>query len=234
MGLGELAAHHGRAVLAVRGGEPGQRRREPAAGLEEDLGTAVPGQLGEAPGPLALAARREPLEAEPVGGQPGDGQRRRHRGRARQGGHPQPGRGRGGDEPVAGIADPRGARVGDEQDVPAGLELAEQFGGAARLDRVVVGDDPGLQLDVQARGQPAHPAGVLGRDQAGPGELGHQPGRGVVGPADGHRGERQHATIPGSGVGVGSRHVLCVPSLALGLCCAWHIITRLAGLYRRQ
>ena len=193
VGLGELAAHHGRTVLAVRGGQLGQRRRQPAAGLEVDLGAAVVGQLGEAPGPLALAARREPLEAEPVGGQPGDGQRGRHRRRARQGGHPQAGRGRGRDEPVAGIADPGGARVGDEQDVPARLELAEQLGRAARLDRVVVGDDAGLELDVQARRQPAHPAGVLGRDQGGPGELGHQPGRRVLGPADGDRGQRQHA-----------------------------------------
>jgi hypothetical protein len=165
------------------------------AGLEEDLGATVAGQLGEAPGALALAARREPLEAEPVGGQPRDGQRGRHRRRARHGGHSQAGRGRSRDEPVAGIADPRRARVGDEQDVPAGLELAEEFGGAARLDRVVVGHDPGGELDVQARGQPAHPAGVLGRDQGGPGQFGHQPRGGVLGPADGNRGQRQHAAI---------------------------------------
>ena len=33
----------------MRGGELGQRRRQPAAGLEVDLGAAVVGQFGEAP-----------------------------------------------------------------------------------------------------------------------------------------------------------------------------------------
>jgi len=121
VGLGELPAHHGRPVRAVRGGQFGQRHRQPAAGLEEHLRPAVLGQLGEPPGPLARAARRETLEAEPVGGQPGDGQCGGHRRRARQRGHPQAGRGRRRDQPVPGIADSGGARVGDEQDVLARL-----------------------------------------------------------------------------------------------------------------
>ena len=51
VGLGELAAHHGRAVLAVRGGELGQRRGQPAAGLEEDLGAAVARPARRSAGP---------------------------------------------------------------------------------------------------------------------------------------------------------------------------------------
>ena len=57
-----------------------------------------------------------------------------------------------------------------------GLLSDLQAGGPAGLDGVVVGDDTGLELDVQARRQPAHAAGVLGRDQGGPGEFGRQPG----------------------------------------------------------
>jgi len=167
MGLGELAAHHRPAVPAVRGGQLGQRAGQPPAGLEVDLGPAVGGQFREPAVPLALTAGREPLEAEPVGGQPGDGQRGRHRGRAGQRRHPQARLGRGGDEPVARIADGRGARVGDEQDVLARLQVLEQGGCAPRLDRVVVGDHTRLELDVQAGGKPADPAGVLGRDQGG-------------------------------------------------------------------
>jgi len=195
MGLGELAAHHRPAVLAVRGGELGQRDGHPAGGLEVDLGAGVGGKFGEATGPLALAPRREALEAEPVGGQPGDGQRGRHRGRPGQRRHPQAGRGRGRDQPVARVADGRGARVGDEQDVLARLQVLEQARRASRLDRVVIGDHPRLELDVQAGREPADPAGVLGRDQGGLSELGHQPGGRVFGPADGGRRQRQHAAL---------------------------------------
>jgi len=195
MGLGELAAHHRPAVPAVRGGELGQRDGHPAAGLEVDLGAGLGGILGEAAGPLALAPGREALEAEPVGGQPGHGQRGRHRGRPGQRRHPQAGLGRGGHEPVARVADGRGARVGDEQDVLPRLQVLKQARRAPRLDRVVVGDHPRLELDVQAGGEPADPARVLGRDQGGLGELGHQPGGRVFGPAYGGRRQRQHAAL---------------------------------------
>jgi hypothetical protein len=124
VGLGQLAAHHRLAVLAVRGRELGQRHRQPAAGLEVDLGAAVRGQFGEAPLALARAPGRETLETEPVGGQPGDGQRGRHRGRAGQRGDPDAGRRRGGHQPVARIADPGHARVGHQQHVLAGLQIA--------------------------------------------------------------------------------------------------------------
>ena len=64
-------------------------------------------------------ARREALEAEPVGGQPGDGERGGHRGRAWHRGHPDPGRRRGGHQPVAGVADGGHPGVGDDEHVPA-------------------------------------------------------------------------------------------------------------------
>jgi hypothetical protein len=176
VGLGELTAHHGPPVLAVRGRELGQRVRQPAAGLEVDLGAAVTGQFGEAPLAFARPPGRKPLEAEPVGGQPGDGQRGRHRGRPGQGGDPDARRRGRGDQPVARIADPGGARVGYQQDILAGLQVAQQTRGPAGLDRVVVGDDARLQRDVEAGREPAHAAGVLGRDDRGLGEFGRQPG----------------------------------------------------------
>jgi len=176
VGLGEFAADHGLPVRAVRGSKLFQRAHQPAAGLEVDLGAAVGGQFGEAPLALARSPGRKPLEAEPVGGQPRYGQRGRHRGRPGQRRDPDARRRGGGDEPVARIADPGGARVGDEQHILASLQIAQQARGPARLDRVVVRHDARPQLDVQAGREPAHAAGVLGRDDRGPGEFGGQPG----------------------------------------------------------
>jgi hypothetical protein len=232
--LGQLTAHHRLAVAAVRGGQLGQRASQPAACLEVDLSAAVGRQLGEAGGTLALAAGREALEAEPVGGQTGHGQRGRHRGRTRQRRHPQARRSRRDDQPVAGITDRRGARVGDEQDVLARLQLVEQAGRPARLDRVVVGHHARLELDVQAGREPAHPPGVLGRDQGGLGELGGQPGRCVFGAADGHRRQRQQAARVSPALRfdpLASRHVRIASCSSAEVP---HIIIRLAGPYLRS
>jgi len=237
MGLGELAAHHRPPVPAVRDGELGQRDGHPAAGLEVDLGAGLGGQFGETAGPLALAPGREALEAEPVGGQPGDGQRGGHRGRPGQRRHPQAGRGRGGHQPVARVADGRGARVGDEQDVLARLQVLEQAGGAPRLDRVVIGDHARLELDVQAGGEPADPPRVLGRDQGGLGQRGHQPGGRVFRPADRGRRQRQHAGLARYGRLAPRLGCLASRHVRIASCsCEWslHIIIRLAGPYRRQ
>jgi len=176
VGLGELAAGHGLPVGAVRGRELGQRVRQPAAGLEVDLGAAIVGQFGEAPLALTGPPGRKPLEAEPVGRQARDGQRGGHRGRPGQRRDPDArGRGRG-DEPVARITDPGGTRVGDEQHILAGLQIVQQAGGPAGLHRVVVRDDARPQLDVQAGREPPHAPGVLGRDDRGPAEFGREPG----------------------------------------------------------
>jgi len=193
--LGELAADHRLPVRAVRGRELGQRGRETPAGLEVDLGAPIFGQFGETPLALARPPGREPLEAEPVGRQPGHGQRGRHRRRPGQRGHRDPGRRRGGDDPVAGIADPRSSRVRDQQHVLPGRQLGQQPRGAARLHCVVIRDQPRPQFDAEAGREPAYAAGVLGRDDGGPAQLGRQPGRRVLGPADRNRGQRQH---PGS------------------------------------
>ena len=63
-----------------------------------------------------------------------------------------------------------------------------QLGGAGRLVVLVVGHDPAGRLDAEARGQPAQPAGVLGRDDVGVGEL--------AGPAAARRRPGRRSGVP--------------------------------------
>jgi len=174
--LGELTADDRGAVSAMRGAEFLQGLGEPARRLEEHLGAGVGGEVGEPPFPLARLAGREPLEAEPVRGQAGNRERGRDRGWPRDRGHRDPCRRGGGDQAVAGVADPWHPGIGDHEDVPARLELAHQVGGAARLDDVVVRDDAPGQPHAQRRGEAAHPAGVLCGYHVGAFQFRRQPG----------------------------------------------------------
>src|SRR6185312_11289485 len=161
--------------------------------LEEHHGPRLGGQPGEPPSPRPVPPGREALEAEPVAGQPGHRERRGHRGGARQHGHPQPGGSGGGDQPVPGIAHPRRARVGDQQHVIAGPQRGQQPGHPLLLDVVVVGHGPPGQRDAERGGEPAHPAGVLGRDDRRRGQRRRQPRRGVPGAPDRRRRHDQRA-----------------------------------------
>src|SRR5690242_633161 len=193
MGLAELTAHHRPAVAPEGRGQFGQRGARPAGRLEEHQGPRLGRQLGEPARPRPVPPRREALEAEPVAGQPGHRERRGHRGGARQHGHSQPGGSGGGDQPVPGIAHPRHARVGDQQHIVAGHERGQQPGHPVLLDIVVVGHGPPGGRDAQRGGQPAHPAGVLGRDDGRPGQRRRQPGGGVLGAPDRRRRHDQRA-----------------------------------------
>jgi hypothetical protein len=73
VGLGQLTADHRPASGPERRGQLPQGGLDPLGGLEEDQGPGLGGQLGEATAPLAALSGREPLEAEPVGGQAGHG-----------------------------------------------------------------------------------------------------------------------------------------------------------------
>ena len=90
---------------------------------------------------LPLLTRREPVEAEPLDGQSGECQRRRHRrrtGQARDGevlGYA------GGDKAISGIADRRHARVRDQQDGLAFGDVGDQRGQPGNLDLIVETDD---------------------------------------------------------------------------------------------
>src|SRR5580692_3019758 len=173
--LGELPAHHGGAVLAECLGESRERRGEPARGFEEDQRPLLSRQAGEPAGPLARPARRESLEAEPVAGQAGDGECRGHGRGSRQHADPDTGH----------------AGVRHQQDVAAGQQLGQQPGHPCCLDVVVVRDHAAGQPHAERAGQPAHPAGVLGRHYRRLAERGDQPRRGVLRRADRHRGKRK-------------------------------------------
>ena len=56
----------------------------------------------------------------------------------------------------------------------------DQLGRAALLVALEVGDDPPGHGDAEVPGEPVQPAGVLGGDDVGAGELLAQPGRGVA------------------------------------------------------
>lgn len=199
MRLRQLAAAHRTPVRAERRRQLGERRPHAARGVEEHHRARFGRQAREPPGPLAGPAGREPLEAEPFARQSGDGEGRRHRGRPRQRGHRDVRRGRGRGQPVAGVADTGQAGVGDQQHIPAGAQLGEQFGGPARLHRVVVGDHPGVQVDAERAGQPAQPTGVLRGDDVRGGQVRDESGRCVVDPTDGDGGDGQRTCAVGRG-----------------------------------
>ena len=98
-----------------------------------------------------------------------------------------------GHQPVAGVGDARHAGVGGEHHALPGEQRLDQGGRARRLVALEVGDDPAGDGDPQLGGQPPEPAGVLGRDDVGPGELLGQPRRRVRHPADRGRREDEHA-----------------------------------------
>ena len=104
---------------------PGERprRRRPRRRARRRAGAAIrrtPSSAARRPAPRGARAaprlaRQEALEAEPVDRQPGDRQRRRHRGRPRHRGDGHAGVDRGPHQPVAGIGDRRHSGVGEQQ-----------------------------------------------------------------------------------------------------------------------
>ena len=153
VGLGQLAAHRGRAVVPE-----GLRHRregavEPVRRLEEDHRPGFAGQAGEGAGPLPGLAREEALEAEAVDGQAGDGERHEDGGRARDAGHPDAGLDGGAHQPVAGIGHRRHPGVGDDEDALPQPEPLDEVGRARGLVVLVEGQDPSRGLDPQVGAQ---------------------------------------------------------------------------------
>src|SRR6185437_15416115 len=154
----------------------------------------------EPPAALAGLSRREAFEAEPVGRQAGHRQGGGHCRWTRQDGHVNPGRDRGDDQAVARVADARHSGVGDQQHVPATDQVVDQPGHALGLDVVVVRDQPGGDRHVERGGQPAQPAGVLGRDHLGGPQRRDQRRRGILRPADRRGRQNQPALLVGGTV----------------------------------
>ena len=100
---------------------------------------------------------------------------------------------RGRDQPVAGVGHRRHPGVGHQHHPLAGLERLDQQRRAAGLVALEVGHHPAGERDPELGGQPPEPAGVLGGDHVGAGQLVGQPRRGVGDPADRGGREHQHA-----------------------------------------
>ena len=107
MGLGQLPAQRRRALTAEGLGHGDQGVVDAPGRFQEDHGALLGGQGFQGAAPLPRPAGQEALEAEPVRGQPGQGQGRQDRRGARGDGDGHPGLDGGPDESVAGIGDRR-------------------------------------------------------------------------------------------------------------------------------
>ena len=198
MGLGQLPADRAGAVVAERVGERGERGLGPVRRLEEHHRALLGGQPGQPPGALPGLAGQEALEAEPVHRQARDGQRGEHRGRAGDGGDGDVLGDRGGHQAVARVGDAGHPRVGHQQHPLAVAERVEQLRGARGLVALEVGHHPPGEGDAEVVAEPLEPAGVLGGDDVGSGQLLGQPRRRVADPADRGGGQHQQAGALGS------------------------------------
>ena len=144
--------------------------------LEEDHGAAFGVEIREAGGPFAGLARQEPLEAEAVGGQPGERERGQHRGRAGRGGDGEPGGHGPFDQAEARVRDGRHAGVGHHHEGLAGPHLVQEFAGLGGLVVLVVADDPAGHGDAEVLDQAVQPPGVLGGDDVRRRQQFDQPG----------------------------------------------------------
>ena len=126
VGLGQLAAHRTATVGAEHLGHRLQRRVGAVRRLEEDQGAFVARHGREPAGALPRLAWQEALEAEPVDGQAGDGERREDGRGPGHGGHRHVALDRGGDEPVARVRHARHAGIGHEHHPVPGQQRLEQ------------------------------------------------------------------------------------------------------------
>ena len=180
VGLGQLPAHRGRTVGPERLGHGQQRRLGAVRRLEEHHRARLVGQRVQPARALACLARQEALEAEPVDRQPAD----RERGRGpRMGPAPRSPRS------PASTAAATSRYPGSETLGMPGVghqhhPLARPTSASSRLWRpgllvaLEVGHHPAGELDPEVGGQPLEPAGVLGGDHVGSGELGARAGAG--------------------------------------------------------
>ena len=137
---------------AERLGHRRERVVQPVRRLEEDHRAALVGQQLERPGALARLARREALEAEPVGRQAGQGERGQHGARSGRRRDRQPGGDGGADHPEAGVGHGRHAGVRHDDD-GAARRRRPSSSSADALDLVVLveADAPGRRSSTPSR-----------------------------------------------------------------------------------
>src|SRR6476661_6511282 len=159
--LGQLAAYRGGPVGRQRG-QRGERLREPPRRLERDHGlgrTQHALQITGAPG-------QEALEPPTVGGQPRGDERGGDRRRPWQHLDVEVALQARTDHAEARVGDDWRARLADQRDPRAALNLLRELHGALGLVALVVGDEARAQ-DVQALEQQACASGVLAGDEVG-------------------------------------------------------------------
>jgi len=160
--LGQLPAHGGRAVHPERGREIIEGGHHPVRGLEEDQRAGLGGERREAGATLTGLAWQEALEAEPVAGQAGQGERGGHRARAGRGAHRDTGVEGGAYQPEPGVGDAGHATVGHHSDHLPGAERVDQFGRTPLLVALEVGDHPAADRDAQVVREPGEVRRVIG------------------------------------------------------------------------
>ena len=164
MGLGQFPAHHRAPPRAEGIRRVQQPLVETVRRLEQDHGALLRGQDRQPGAPLPRFPRQEPLEAEPVAGQPGD----RERGQDRRG------PGNGGDrqvmvdarphEAVSRVADRGHPGIGDQHHPLPGSNHVHQLRGPGSLVALEVGHHPRLRHHTKATQQGHEAASVLSRD----------------------------------------------------------------------
>ena len=131
--------------------------------LVEDGRALLSLQLGQNIPPLLLIGRQKSLEAESSGGHARHGQRRDQRAGSREGGHADPLLDAFCGDHFAGVGDGGCAGVGDDGDILAALEFADQFVRLCVLIIFVIAGEGFFDLEVVEQAQGV--ARILRRDQ---------------------------------------------------------------------
>ena len=195
--LGELAGDHDEPIVAARRPQVVEGAQHAMGSLVDDRRTRFGGDVGEACGSLAALAGEEPLEHEPVGGEPADRERHHRRAGAGDGAHVVAGVDRRPHDALAGVGDPGRARIADDRDVSPVREDPEDVGDPAELGVVVAHREP-IGLHPRVLQQQAGAPGVLAADQPDVGEHVDRAGRqvGEVADRSGDQPERAHDAEP--------------------------------------
>ena len=170
--------------------------------LEEDHGSRLGGELGDAGGPLPRLAWEEALEAEAIGRQPGECQGGEHRARPGDRGDVHTSGDRLGDDPIARVAHRRHPRIGDDHDGGSRSGTLDELRGTHLLIGIEVRDDGTGDLDAQTRCEATQSTGVLRGDDVGGLEQSDEPRARILEVAQRRCGQDDHAR---GGIGVG-RH----------------------------
>ena len=189
MDLRQLPAHACRPVRPESFAHRAQSGAQTPRGLEEDHRARLRLEPTDRRGQLARLARQKALEAEPVRGQPRNGQSRQHGGGPRN--HFDVGARTRGErhEPVSGVGNRRHAGVAHDHDSLPLARKVKENGSPTGLVVLVEREDPSTDRDAEPTGEIEEAPGVLGGDDVGPLKLAAQASRRVLVVADRRRSQ---------------------------------------------